>query len=166
MQPPNVVEITLTRGQVALIDAEDYDKVKGYKWKSIHMCKGDYAYTQSRYHGQHRIIYMHKLLMDVPDGMVIDHINHIGTDNRKNNLRVCTVSQNNMNRSSSGQYKGVSFRKDLSKWHARICKDKKCYHIGFFPTPEDAAHAYDREAQILHGDFALLNFPQEANHAA
>ncbi len=108
---------------------------------------------------------MHQELVKVPDGMVVDHINHDGMDNRRANLRPATYSQNlyhRKNRSGAkySKYKGVSWKKHNRKWEARIGFEKKEIHLGYFRSEIDAARAYDRAAKKYHGEFASLNFPE------
>ena len=91
----------------------------------------------------------------------IDHINGIRDDNRIINLRSCTMSQNNMNRSSlcgsSSKYKGVSWDPKNNKWISRIKLLGKHIWIGRFKDEVDAAKAYNKKASELHGEFAYLN---------
>lgn len=81
--------------------------------------------------------------LTAPEGMVIDHINGNGLDNRKINLRICTYSQNNLNRIHNPIiHKGVTFRKDKNKYQAKITTRNKTTHIGYFNSVEDAGNAY------------------------
>jgi len=110
------------------------------------------------------MVYMHQMVIKVPDGMVTDHINHDGMDNRKDNLRAATHSQNMRHRKKcSGamysKYKGVSWKKKSRKWVAQITCEKKAIHLGYFRDEIEAAKAYDRAAIKYHGQFACLNFP-------
>ena len=88
----------------------------------------------------------------------IDHINENPSDNRWNNLREATKSQNMMNISkiisNTSGYKGVGFHKKRKKWRAYIKADGKFYHLGLFETKEEAADAYQNAAKKLHGLFA------------
>ena len=90
----------------------------------------------------------------------LDHINGDKLDNRIMNLREATKSQNHMNRSAqancSSGYKGVSYHKSSGRWMARIGKDKKRIHLGYYPSPQDAANAYRVAALVEHGEFARL----------
>jgi len=101
----------------------------------------------------------------VPEGMVVDHINHDGMDNRKANLRAATHSQNLCHRrkhsgTKSSKYKGVHWHKFNKRWAARITFKKKTINLGYFRNEIDAAKAYDRAARKYHGEFASLNFPE------
>lgn len=94
----------------------------------------------------------------------IDHINHYRADNRINNLREATHSQNNCNvrlkSNNTSGYKGVSFNKKLKKWQVTIeVSGKSCYG-GIFGSQIDAAKTYDRLAKSHYGEFAYLNFPE------
>jgi hypothetical protein len=88
----------------------------------------------------------------------IDHINMDRGDNRPNNLRAATISENNRNRrankTSTTGFKGVSFNKATGKFQARIGFEKKYYQLGSFDTPELASIAYRNAAEKYHGKFA------------
>ncbi|MHC4659626.1 MAG: AP2 domain-containing protein, partial [Planctomycetota bacterium] len=98
-------------------------------------------------------------------GLMVDHINHNGLDNRKVNLRVATRAQNSRNiRKSqnkfSSNYKGVHFRRREGLWMARITVDGRTLYLGDFKEEVDAARAHDRAAMKYHREFAALNFEQ------
>ena len=100
--------------------------------------------------------------MNAPAGLVVDHIDGNGLNNRKSNLRVCTQAQNSLNsrprRNSSSRYKGVSFYKRDKIWQAQIFYNFRTINIGRFDDEIEAALAYDRKAAELFGEFAYLNF--------
>ncbi len=110
---------------------------------------------------------MHRLIMNTPPDLVCDHINHNGLDNRKANLRNCTIKQNNANarpaKWTSSKYKGVSYIKRKKKWAVYIKKDGRQFNLGCFADEAEAAKAYDASAKKLHGEFAHLNFPDSQN---
>ena len=91
----------------------------------------------------------------------IDHINGDGKDNRISNLRLANGSQNQANQRKkpglSSRFKGVSWHRNYGKWVA-----SGRLHLGYFDNEEDAARAYDRAISIIHGEFAVLNFPDDA----
>ena len=116
---------------------------------------------------------MHREITNAPKGMQVDHINGNTLDNRKENLRVCTRSQNMMNRGKQNNnksgYKGVSYMKKKDPnyeypkpWRAQIkCPtNQKVIHLGCYKYPEQAARAYDKKAIELFGEYAQLNFPR------
>jgi leucyl aminopeptidase (aminopeptidase T) len=161
-----IIESSKYGTQAVLYDAEDADKVESYVW---HIVKGHstfYVYRQTPRPNRTQIA-MHRELADCPKGKMVDHANKNGLDNRKGNLRICTMSENMMNRKKTRQnstgHKGVYKTGDslLNPYSSKIQKDKKVYCLGHYKTPEEAARAYDKKAIELHGEFALLNFPKD-----
>lgn len=153
------MEIPLTNiAMVALIDEIDAPRVLAFKWCAKRE-KGRYYIRATTA----RVIRLHRFVMDAPDGMVVDHINNDTLDNRRSNLRVCTIAQNNRNNAGTGKhrFKGLT-RLPSGKWMSAIQFDGKKYYLGLFADDESAALAYDAAAKELHGEFARLNFPQEA----
>jgi len=106
---------------------------------------------------------MHQLLMAPPPGMVVDHIDGNGLNNRRANLRICTPQQNRRNtrpRHKTSAFLGVSRRGD--KYAARIKHHGREFHLGLFKDEIEAAKARDRKAKELFGQFAWLNFPEDS----
>ncbi len=161
-------EIQLTQGKVALVDDEDYDYLNQFNW---HACKIDntfYAYTNIKLlNGKFTKNPMHRIIMNPSKGYVIDHVNHCTLDNRKINLRICTVGENIMNRRIQKNnicgYKGVHFCKKNNKYKAEIKANKKKYYLGSYISINDAARAYNYAALKYHGEFAQLNILPEEN---
>jgi hypothetical protein len=158
-------EIPLSHGYVAFVDDEDYELVSKYNWSAYEDSNGMvYAicYT-TRYS---RNIRMHRLIMNAPDGMDVDHADRDGLNNRRSNLRLATRSQNNANsvvsRNSKSGYKGVCLDSYTGRWKASIMVDYKHIHLGRFDTKEEAAMAYDKAAVAAFGEFARTNFPTES----
>jgi len=90
--------IPLTHGLFATIDDEDYDLVKDYKWCASKHDNGTfYAVTTVYNAGKGKMLYMHRLILDLKQGEVCDHINHNKLDNSKKNIRKVTNQQNQMN---------------------------------------------------------------------
>lgn len=141
--------IPVGRSGRAIIDDEDYAKLSTFKWS----INNGYAISTTG-HGS-----MHQIVLGAKPGMVIDHINRNRLDNRKENLRHATHSQNALNRihrNTSG-YRGV--RPAGKHWQAITANFK----LGTFDTAEMAAAAYNWAALRLYGEFAVLN--AEANGA-
>ena len=155
-------EIELTQGKIALIDDEDFDDLKRFKWQANKAGNAFYATRTVRFGACNKFhLQMHKAILEAPDGMDIDHINHNGLDNRKENLRVCSHAQNCQNqklhRNSMSGHKGVTWNKRDENWRARIMINGIAKHLGIHVSKEEAAQAYNRAAIKLHGEFALTN---------
>ena len=139
----------------ALIDLSDIEKVGKHRW---------YASTKGYVKSQDNLR-LHRLVMDAPDGYLVDHVNRIPLDNRKSNLRLCTPAENSRNvgvsQSNSTGFKGVYFEKLNNKYRARIKYNGKRVSLGCYENAVDAAIAYDKKAIELFGDFAYTNFPKD-----
>jgi hypothetical protein len=158
--------IRMTQPRYAKVDPADYKRLRRYEWSSR---KGGRTFYALRYvDGKRRndvLISMHQGIIEVPEGMIIDHINHDGMDNRGANLRAATRSQNTCHRrkrsgATQSKYKGIHWKKRNRKWEAMITFQKKKIYLGYFRSEIDAAKAYDRAARKYHGEFASLNFPE------
>lgn len=154
-----VKEVPLSRGLVALVDDDDYERVMKYKW-----CMGSRYPMRSvwvKSEKQYKTVLLHRFILNLKQGEMCDHINRITTDARKCNLRVATNSQNQMNSPKcsgySSRFKGVTWRKKKRKWEAGIMYNNKTIYLGYFKIEEDAARAYDKKAKELFGEYARLN---------
>ena len=155
-------KIPLTQGRFAKVDPEDYIRLSQFRWHCKVNKNAIYAVRTEMCSGRSKRIYMHCVIANTPPNLVCDHINHSGLDNRKTNLRNCTIQQNNANSrsaaSASSKYKGVCWNKKRKKWYAYIKKDGVQYNLGCFTCETAAARAYDAAAKRYHGEFAALNF--------
>jgi hypothetical protein len=152
-------EISLTKGRLALVDDADYDRLMQVgNWSCS--SKG-YAVHYTKIGGQRKVLYMHRVILSAPPHLQVDHINRDKLDNRRENLRLATRSQNQANhpkrQDSRMDYKGVSFR--LGRYDARIKYKDKRIALGRFDDPEEAAFVYDTASRLLYWEFAGLNFP-------
>jgi hypothetical protein len=155
----DILRIALTQGQFATVDAADGDAVRRHRWHAVWIYNCFYAATVLR--SNKRRTYLHRFLMQPPDGMEVDHINGDPLDNRRANLRVVTHGENLRNQKlrtdSKSGFKGVSFDKDRGTWYAYVNSKKARKFLGRFATALEAAHAYNVAARQLHGEHARLN---------
>lgn len=168
-----MINISLTRGFITRID-DEFKHLDQYKW----CVTKSHSNTSIRYYairgiylnGWQSTIILHRAIMELKLGRPllkteqIDHIDHDGLNNTLGNLRIATVSQNQMNskkqaRHTSSQYKGVTWHKRTSKWMTQIKLNGKTHYLGYFIYEEDAAHAVDAAAKVYFGEYAHLNFP-------
>lgn len=164
-------KIPLTRGRFAKVDPAYYPWLAQFRWHAKVNRDAVYAVRTVQHNGRSRRILMHRMIMDTPDHLVCDHVNHDGLDNRLANLRNCTVEQNNANRrkratghgprAATSQYLGVAWDRRRQKWVAYVKKHGRQKNLGLFDVEEDAARAHDTAARTLHGPFAHLNFPND-----
>lgn len=147
------------------VDKEDFDYLNQFSWfaniekRSIGKRVADRGY-------RYKIRRMHRLIMNCPCGLTIDHKNGNTLDNRKINLRICSIRENNLNKpkiqkQTSSKYKGVSWQKKEKKWYSSIKSNYKSYNLGLYEKEIDAAKAYDNKALELFGKFANINFSKK-----
>lgn len=162
---PRTIEIQLTKGYVAVVDECDKDLAE-LRWSPL---KDKYGKVYARANtydntGKRTTILMHRMIMiRMADGQItnrddVDHKNLNTLDNRRENLRLATRSQNRANgklqRNSTSGYKGVTFDKASGKWIAQIKYQGRRYHLGICNTPEEAHQLYCVAATRLYGEFA------------
>lgn len=132
-----------------LFDTEDLDLVNQYTW-----FMGNNGYARAHIPDSRKMILMHRLILNTPEDIDTDHFNHNTYDNRKNNLRICTTSQNmvNIHIKQDKKYKGVYVSR-----HGRFYAKNANKYLGTFATPELAAQKYNDVVKNKYGDFAQLN---------
>jgi hypothetical protein len=151
-------KIELTQGKFAVVDPEDFEKLNTHKWYAANNYHNTFYAVRKigRRNGKIKHISMHRQITKPLPGLVVDHKDGNGLNNRKENLRIATEAQNHCNcrktsKKTTSKYKGVCYNKQRSKFRADI----KCN--GHFDNEIDAAKAYDQAAKKHYGEFAKLN---------
>lgn len=150
----------------AIVDEQDFDKIKDYKWSSIFCGKAKSPYAVSSHFG--KIVYMHRIVMGAKSDQFVDHIDGNGLNNSRENLRFATTSQNNMNQckrsDNTSGHKGISWCPDREKYQVYINIDRKRKSLGRYKTLEEAIYVRDRAVKAHYGEFARENssLPQNA----
>ncbi|MGE5295598.1 MAG: HNH endonuclease [Solirubrobacterales bacterium] len=158
---PTECKITLTKGLVATVDPEDYEWLSGFRWHATTSRGKTYAATTV--HG--KSISMHRMIMNPPKGMQVDHKSTDRLNNHRDNLRLATPGQNRHNsrscarkgRPKSSRFMGVTRCGD--RWKVKITHEGVAHFLGYFDDEVEAALAWDAKAKELRGEFAYLNFP-------
>lgn len=140
--------LNTTDGYQFIIDDEDFEEVSKYKWYfNRYVLTTSSKITKS----------LHRFIMKPKSNELIDHINRNTLDNRKCNLRICNYSENNRNRKSKNNVKGIRWLSNRNKWQARITINKKQIFLGYFDKKIDAINAYNNAALLYHKQFSKLN---------
>lgn len=139
-------------------DLSDYEKIKEYSW---HFGKDYYIKTDFRRNGVKKSVLLHRFILNAPSNMYVDHINHKPNDNRRNNLRLVTCSQNMMNtkiRIDSGLgIKGVHFNEKTNNYSPYISINNKRIHLGTYSILEDAIAARKEAEEKYFGEYSYAN---------
>ena len=156
-----MIEIELVNGRgIMVIDDDDLPLLGGDRWCLWVHGMHRYAIRSANRNQE----FAHRVIMRPPPGLVVDHINGDGLDNRRANLRVVTQSHNQRNRRASrtgtSQYLGVHKVKSTGHWEATISPGGRTIHLGTFIDERDAALAYDLAAREMYGEFANPNLPE------
>jgi hypothetical protein len=156
---PNDRYIPLTRGLWAVVDVADFARLNQHRWYAAPSGNGQ---MYARRNTKNGTILMHREIVHAPPGMVVDHKDRNGLNNRPDNLRVCTPAQNEYNKAPRGKrsrFKGVY--PDGNKWYSVIKHEGVTHYCGRFDDEVEAAKARDRKARELEGEYAYLNIPEE-----
>ncbi len=164
-------EIPLTKGYVAIVDDEDYAALAGDRWFVIDQGLRRYAWRWEYARdgrGTRRRLIMHRLIVQAPSHLEVDHIDGDGLNNQRSNIRLCSKSQNQGNqriRSGTSRYKGVHWSAGKLKWEAKIKVSvdgrKLTRYLGRYADEAEAGRAYDAAARERWGEFARCNFPEQ-----
>lgn len=146
---------------VALVDDQDYEYLNQWRW-CAHKDHNTYYATRAIRNGKKTTsIIMHRIILDVPAGMEVDHIDHNGLNNQRSNIRIATHQQNmaNLRPWGKSKYLGVSFCNSRGYVYikATVYFNGKNKCLGSFSTEEDAARAYNEFVIKHRGEYANLN---------
>lgn len=165
-----MIRIPLTQGQFTVVDDEDFALISQYKWYAQRQHTGKF-YAIHQTHGPHatrHAVFMHRLILKLApeDKTQVDHRDRDTLNNRRENLRKATGSQNVANGGGraldASGYRGITKSPIALSWQAHAMRDGISYNLGNFGSAEEAARAYDTKARELFGEFACLNFPDES----
>ena len=138
-------------GVEILVSADDFDLISSCKWRM----NKNYARTYKREQGKDVYVLMHRMIAGAKQGEIVDHINRIKTDNRRENLRIVSALTNCLNRNPNlkklSKYKGVTKQGD--GWQVYV----NGKYVGFFKSETDAALAYDEKVMQVFGGLAPTN---------
>ena len=159
MIQPSTVLIPLSKGFFARVDAEDAPRVSRFKWS---YSGNGYAIRAEAVEGRRIYIYMHRFVLNAPDGVEVDHIDLDKLNNSRVNLRLCTPTQNKANRlaqaNGESAFKGVCYSHPHGCWKAEIKAAGRKMHLGLYESEQQAALAYAAAALRFHGEFANITF--------
>lgn len=153
----DIAVIRLQRDDFAIVDAEDFQMVRKFKWfRQVNGYIGRNRTSEAKPDTLHRVI------NNTPDGLKTDHINHCRADNTKRNLRTVENRQNLWNSRkrpdpTSSRHKGVSWNKEKGKWQTNICVNGRRMTLGRFDSEDVAAACYNSAAKRFYGEYACLN---------
>jgi hypothetical protein len=149
-----------------LIDDEDFEKYSKIRWQARNNHGSNVFYIASYVNidgtKKRKNVELGRYLLNAEDGQIVDHINRDTLDNRKENLRICTIAQNSRNSKKrkdnfTSNYKGVYWKSQHRKYCAQINFNRKKIHLGYFETEDQAAIAYNIAAVKYFGEFARPN---------
>ena len=162
----DVAYVPLSRGYETIIDAEDVRLICSDNWcvTGPGLQTGDggciYAMRIDTTSGKRVSLRLHRVIMNAPDNLQVDHINGNGLDNRKSNLRLVTHTQNMLNqrkaKDNTSGYKGVHWNKTRGRWQATIQANGKAKYLGLFDDPAEAHEAYVAASQKFHGPYGRI----------
>jgi hypothetical protein len=153
----NMKRIKLTQGKYAIVDDDVYERLQKFRWYARQQPDTGKWYAARSEKGKR--VHMHRLIMNAPRELDVDHIKGDGLDNRMSNLRLVTTAQNrDKYKNNTTGYKGVSQQRGRRKFRAQIYVYGKAIYLGWYDTPREAALAYDRAVRKYHGVFGCTNF--------
>ena len=138
-------------GTEVLISEADFDLIAACKWR-MNKC---YAKAYIKENDKKVRVSMHRLIVNAKQGEIVDHINRVKTDNRRENLRIVSSLTNCLNRNPNlnklSKYKGVA--KHRNGWQVYV----NGKYLGLFKSEIEAAMAYDKKVVEVFGNVAPTN---------
>jgi len=140
------------------IDDEDFEILSTRKWNAHQDTNTVYARRNTKINSKDKTFLMHRQILNISDPKIkVDHIDGNGLNNQRSNLRVCTNAENcrnrTINKNNKSGFKGVFWRKDISKWAAEIKVNGKNISLGFHADINDAANAYKKASRHHFKEF-------------
>lgn len=152
--------IQLTQGKYAIVDDEDFEMLNKWKWhynKNRGQGRAQRSTSRKSLEGK-TSVFMHRVIMNCPKDLQIDHINGNGLDNRKSNLRICTNIENsrnkNITKNNTSGIRGVSWNKSYQKWHTYIRVNYRHVFLGYYFDKEQALKVRKEAEEKYFGEFA------------
>lgn len=153
-------QIELSNGQAALVDADDYERVKNFTWTISPIGNTRYLMNRKMVKGKSTCIFIHRMLLSAEPHQLVDHINGDGLDNRRCNLRIANKAQNSMNSKkrsdNTSGFRGVAFVPKANRYQAKLHFEGRRITSRFCKTAIEAAEAYKSLAIKHYGDFVRL----------
>lgn len=154
-----MARVSLGCGIEAIVDDDSLGKLVPYVWRAVKSHCGLYAMGALRHDTKHsKMISMHRLIISPTVGVEVDHINGDTLDNRLDNLREATKSQNRHNqfrkKKNLSGYQGITYVRNTNRYHGRVMKDRKVYATKIFKTAEEALIAHMELSISLFGEFS------------
>lgn len=151
-----VIGYTSNTNKPFIFDLDDFEKVSKYHWY-----EESNGYIRSSGKKKENRVLLHRLVMDFPEDIGIDHINHNTFDNRKSRLRIATTSQNAMNRikgsNNTSGVTGVVWVKSRNNWKAEIKVNDKTIYLGSYDKFEDAVKARKEAEEKYFDEYSYDN---------
>jgi hypothetical protein len=161
----DAVHVPLTQGFTTVVDLADWPRVAPYTWCVFNAhTKWPYAVTGSRGCRTGRL-FLHRLLLEAPSHLHVDHRDLDTLNNRRGNLRLVTPAENHANQrhfGTSSRFRGVIWHR--GKWRATIMARGKHRYLGRFVDEVEAARAVDAALRAAWGEHARLNFARDLVH--